>query len=302
MSSFLLTLGGLALGGTAAILVLALAGRLTRARYGARWRCWAWALLCLRLAIPLSLFPQGQERAPVQVDIPVGGLVLPGPAGGSPSRPAQGGEARPDSSQAPAGSGDTPAEEGAPPAEAPEGGGLPFSLPELTPALALTLLWGMGAAGVLAWELAAHLRFLGWLRRWAAPERDGEVIRAFNRVGDSLKLSRRPGLLRCPGLPTPMLAGLFRPVLLLPLDMGGDGLEFALLHELSHFRRRDIWLKALALWVRALYWFNPLGWLMSRLISRDTELACDEEVLGRLPPEEKEAYGRTILSASARRK
>ena len=67
MNQFLLTLGGLALGGSAAILLLALAGRSTRARYGARWRCWAWALLCLRLALPFPLFPQAQAGAPIQV-------------------------------------------------------------------------------------------------------------------------------------------------------------------------------------------------------------------------------------------
>ena len=50
MNQLLMSLGGLTLGGSAVILVLALAGRSTRARYGARWRCWAWALLCLRLA------------------------------------------------------------------------------------------------------------------------------------------------------------------------------------------------------------------------------------------------------------
>ena len=50
MNSILLTLGSLTLGGSAAILLLALAGRSTRGRYGAKWRCWGWLLLCLRLA------------------------------------------------------------------------------------------------------------------------------------------------------------------------------------------------------------------------------------------------------------
>lgn len=53
MREFLFTLTGLTLGGSAAVCLLALAGRSTRARYGARWRCLAWLLLCLRLAVPL---------------------------------------------------------------------------------------------------------------------------------------------------------------------------------------------------------------------------------------------------------
>ena len=71
---------------------------------------------------------------------------------------------------------------------------------------------------------------------------------------------------------------------------------------MTHYRRRDIWLKALALWVRAVHWFNPLVWLMARAIEQDTELSCDEAVLRRLPPEEHAAYGKTILSAVERLK
>ena len=154
---------------------------------------------------------------------------------------------------------------------------------------------------MLGWSLAAHLRFLAWLRRWATPADSPEVVRAFQSLGDQLGLSRRPRLLVCPGLKVPMLAGLFRPALLLPQGpMEGQALGYSLLHELTHYRRRDIWLKALALWVRAVHWFNPLCWLMGRLIERDTELACDEAALAALPPSEHAAYGQTILSAAAR--
>ena len=55
MDNLLLTLAALTLGGSAAVAALALVSRSTRARYGARWRCWAWLLLCLRLAVPVSL-------------------------------------------------------------------------------------------------------------------------------------------------------------------------------------------------------------------------------------------------------
>ena len=36
---------------------------------------------------------------------------------------------------------------------------------------------------------------------------------------------------------------------------------------------------------------------MVRAVERDTELACDEGALKRLPPEEHAAYGRAILQA-----
>ena len=293
MSQFLLTLAGLSLGGGIAVLVLALAGRSTRARYGARWRCWAWVLLCLRLAVPLSLVPQAREAAPIQLPLPQAGVlspvsptpVQPGPDSSAPAEEVSpGGDL---SAPAGTGAGDVPASGGP-------------SLPALSPQTLLFALWLAGALGVLGWSLAAHLRFLAWLRRWATPADSPEVVRAFQSLGDQLGLSRRPRLLVCPGLKVPMLAGLFRPALLLPQGpMEGQALGYSLLHELTHYRRRDIWLKALALWVRAVHWFNPLCWLMGRLIERDTELACDEAALAALPPSEHAAYGQTILSAAA---
>ena len=102
MREFLFTLTGLTLGGSAAVCLLALAGRSTRARYGARWRCLAWLLLCLRLAVPFSLLPVLQSRALIQVPVPAvsiqqpsGQRPLPVPApeqsaqtpGTSPNRP-----------------------------------------------------------------------------------------------------------------------------------------------------------------------------------------------------------------------
>ena len=79
MNQLLLTLGTLTLGGSAAVAALALAGRSTRRRYGARWRCLAWLLLCLRLAVPLPLMPHTQARAPIQVDLPPPEPVQPAP-------------------------------------------------------------------------------------------------------------------------------------------------------------------------------------------------------------------------------
>jgi beta-lactamase regulating signal transducer with metallopeptidase domain len=154
---------------------------------------------------------------------------------------------------------------------------------------------------VLLWSGWAHLRFLSWLRRWAAPVTDGEAIRAFNQLGDRLGLHRRPRLLVCQGLKVPMLAGILRPALLLPQEgVSGEALGFSLLHELTHFRRRDIWLKTLAMWASALHWFNPLMWYMVRLVERDIELACDEDALRSLPKSDFAAYGQTILNAVAR--
>ena len=292
MKDFLLGLAEVALGGSAAILLLLLAGRLLGSRYGARWRCWAWLLLCLRLAIPFPLLPEAP--APIQVTVPA--VTLPSSGVAAPARPDplpdEFPEPAPDfSDQAPA---REEGDEGPAPAPAD-------AAPAWSWETALFALWLAGAAGVLGWNLLAHGRFLRWLRRWAVPADDPAVIRTFHQLSDRLGLARRPRLLVCPGLRAPMVAGLIRPVLLLPREAPeGEALTCALLHELTHLRRRDIWRKALALWVTALYWFDPLVWLMGRAMERDGELACDEAALNRLPPEARAAYGRAVWEAVER--
>ena len=287
----LLTLGGLTLGGSAAAVLLALAGRTTWGRYGSKWRCWAWLALCLRLAVPLPLMPQSERRAPIQMDLPPAAVTSPAPVvpGGAPgSAPAP--EPKEPAASAPEASSSPDVQ---PPARARR--------PSLSSAQIALGVWLLGAAAFLAWTGAAHLRFLRWLRRWAAPVTGGEAIAAFNQLGNRLGLDRRPRLLVCQGLKAPMLAGLLRPAILLPQEgVSGETLGFSLLHELTHYRRRDVWLKTLALWVNALHWFNPLMWYMVRLVERDIELACDEDALRSLPKSDFAAYGQTILDAVAR--
>ena len=298
MNQLLLTLGGLTLGGSAAVLLLAWTGR--SGRYGARWRCWAWALLCLRLAIPLPLLPQIQTRAPIQVDIP---------APPSPAPPAVPGLPKTE----PGGAFEPSAGGLVPPGDNAEGfpsdSSAPAGVLPARPKRAvnwtrlLTGVWLAGAAAVLLWSAAVHLRFSRWLRRWGEPVAGGEAIAALQQMGDRLGLNRRPRLLVCWGVKAPMLAGLFQPAILLPRDsLSGEELGLSLLHELTHYRRRDIWRKTLALWACALHWFNPLMWYMLRLVERDTELACDEDALRRLNRADYAAYGQTVLNAVARQK
>lgn len=299
MDQTLFALGALILGGSAAVLLLAWAGRSTRARYGAKWRCWGWLLLCLRLAFPLPLVLHGEARAPIRVDVPNPPTVVQQPA--APNLP--GDESTPVLPNAPQQGQAQPGPSGENSAAAPptSPGPAPEKWGSIDLSLVLIAVWLTGAAVMLVRNGAAHLRFLRWLRRWSSPVDNWDAVDAFNHLGDQLKLHRRPRLLMCQGLKVPILAGTLRPAILLPQGkITGEELGFSLLHELTHYRRGDIWLKTLAMWVNALYWFNPLMWLMVRLVERDTELACDEDALRLLSPQDYSAYGQTILAAVAR--
>ena len=308
LSDLLMTLGALTLGGAVAVILFAVTSRASRTRYAARWRCWIWALLCLRLAIPFSLLSLRQEttQAPIQLPMMSDTVVYeyeppaqnefwqPGTSNENvtPNEPVT--VPTPNSTQQTG----TPVVNETPVSQ--EEPKVSISLSEI-----VVIIWLAGVAVMAIWAIISHLRFTRYLRRWGRPVQDGEVIRLYNSVGDQLNVNRRPRLRVCAGVRAPMLAGVFHPSLILPeetMQVDSDTMRYILVHELTHYKRRDILLKTLALLANIVHWFNPLMWYMVRLVERDTELACDEAALRQLPPEDHAAYGRTILNAVERLK
>lgn len=305
-NNLLPTLGALTLGGSIAVILFAVTARASRTRYAARWRCWIWLLLCLRLVIPVS-FMNGEgdtHSAPIQLQVPSDTVIYE-------YEPPVQTTVQPTVSGEPSALPDTPVMPSVPAAPTvsvqPE---VPVGEPQETkPNISVSLaeivriIWAVGAGVMLIWTIVSHLRFLRYVRRWSHGVEDPAAIRMYNQLGDRLNLAHRPNLRTCTGLKAPMLAGLIHPKLLLPEDtVQSDALRFVLIHELTHYKRRDIWLKSLAMLTNIVHWFNPFMWYMVRLVERDTELACDEAALHQLPPEDHSAYGRTILNAVERLK
>jgi len=99
---------------------------------------------------------------------------------------------------------------------------------------------------------------------------------------------------------TPMLFGVFRPAIILPLrDYTRAEMQAILSHELTHLRRKDVLVKWLALIATALHFFNPIVWLARQEIDRACELSCDEAVTGSMDGHSLRHYGNTLILVAA---
>lgn len=152
---------------------------------------------------------------------------------------------------------------------------------------------------------------LGWV--WLA----GSCLTGAGLLWANLRLFRRlrgaqlvPGRQDCPvpvlmaeGLPSPCLAGVFRPRVYLTQKSteSETTLRHVLTHELCHLRHGDCWWALLRLLCLALWWWNPLVWLAAALSRRDGELACDEAAVAELGEGERIPYGETLLALVGRR-
>lgn len=97
----------------------------------------------------------------------------------------------------------------------------------------------------------------------------------------------------------PLTYGVFKPVILVPKDMGRDDtkrMEYILAHEFVHVRRFDAAAKLVLTAALCIHWFNPLVWAMYFLSNRDIELSCDEAVVRSFGDTAKSAYARTLIS------
>jgi uncharacterized membrane protein YkoI len=100
----------------------------------------------------------------------------------------------------------------------------------------------------------------------------------------------------CPFVSSPMLIGFFKPTILLPdKEISEDELIHAFSHELTHYKRMDLWINLSALLATEMHWFNPLVYLMAKAARADCEAACDEAVVNGYCLERRKQYGETIL-------
>ena len=269
---------------SAAALVLFLLRRVMKKRYPARAICFVWALLAIRLLIPVQLT---LPDAPVQVT-PIRAVTVDMSPREEMQSTAQAAAA--DETRTPRVSvyrGDEMWH------EVPVGWNFPV-------AKMMFILWGAGILAFLGWQAYSYIGFVYLARETGqAAERD-TLRRVFEDQKQSLGIRRDIPLVVTPAADCPMLAGFLRPALYLPDEaLSEQEAMFIFRHELTHYKRGDLWLKLLLTAAKAVHWFNPLVYLMARFAQEDIELACDDAVVRGMDSAQRRAYGETILRSAA---
>jgi beta-lactamase regulating signal transducer with metallopeptidase domain len=161
----------------------------------------------------------------------------------------------------------------------------------------LFAVWISGALVSLAIQLIRHARFGRAVKRWGMAIEDERILSIFSRAKRDLGLSDKAIAIKaCAFVASPMLIGLFAPIILLPnREISTDELDYAFRHELTHYRHRDLWVHLLLMLVSAIHWFNPLVYHLIKVVRTECETACDESVIANYGIEKRMEYGETIL-------
>ena len=150
----------------------------------------------------------------------------------------------------------------------------------LSPLAAAMMLYALPAA-ILLLVTALALGRLITLRARADVLVDGHWLSALARAQRRMGFKHGTALLTSDELASPISWGLMRPVILLnsrAVEASGEA-EAIIAHELAHVARMD-WVKLLlARLATALFWFNPLVWILAREAHQLREEAADDAVL-----------------------
>lgn len=158
--------------------------------------------------------------------------------------------------------------------------GAAVEAPALSVTDILAAAYWLPAAILLAITLLALGRLLA-LRARAEVLVDARWLSALARAQKRMGFKHGTALLTSDDLPSPISWGLMRPVILLNSKAvdAADEAEAIIAHELAHVARLD-WIKLLLARVAtAMFWFNPLAWMLAREAHQLREEAADDSVL-----------------------
>ncbi len=149
--------------------------------------------------------------------------------------------------------------------------------------------WGVWVLGF--WVLGSGLLFIRLayhylsVRKWRANAERCTSPTWTHRLHECCSLLRMdtiPSLGLCTEISSPVVTGLIYPQILLPnnsAEWSEETINHVLLHELGHVKRRDLWISVASHIACAIYWFNPLVWLLRKQQVSQCEFACDTFVL-----------------------
>ena len=164
--------------------------------------------------------------------------------------------------------------------------------------LIVGLCWLVVALILLIRKITIYQSFVKYIKAGCAEVEDLDRLEQFGRLVEQSGVKTAVELSTNHLISSPLLIGFFRPCIVLPTEgLSESEFQHTILHELTHYKRRDMFYKWLVQFTICMHWFNPFVHLMGREVERACELSCDEAVIRDLDLQGRRAYGDTLLSA-----
>ena len=155
----------------------------------------------------------------------------------------------------------------------------------------LFFIWSALALVLFVRKVTVYQGFIQYIKAGNKEVSDIKILNLLSDCEEKLKIKTRVELSCNP------LIGFFRPRIILPVGEWEDKeLSYIFVHELIHYKQRDMFYKWLIQIVVCVHWFNPFVYLLEKEVNKSCELSCDEKVISILNEKAKREYGDTLIS------
>ena len=277
MNEFIKVLLSLSVSGALLLLLILGLKPLYKNKFSKRWQYYIWIVVALRLLLPFtpdttiigSLFEKFDTTA-ITNEIPTNPNVpVPADTGNSKAEPIQ-------------------------------------TNREITTAamrepvdkyVCLFFIWSALALVLFVRKVTVYQGFIQYIKAGNKEVSDIKILNLLSDCIEKLNIKTRVELSCNPLIASPMLIGFFRPRIILPVGEWEDKeLSYIFVHELIHYKQRDMFYKWLIQIVVCVHWFNPFVYLLEKEVNKSCELSCDEKVISILNEKAKREYGDTLIS------
>ena len=267
-------------GASIAIVFLLLSRRTMKKHYVAKLRYWLWLIIALRLCLPVDINIQLNRTAPV--NIPVSDYYI------SAQQPQIDGQMTEFEIITADQLNSRPMENTEHTQEIPPVIST-VSITDIMYRIWLAVAVLLGVVSVISYILAKR-------DIMSTAFYDDNLTAYMENLKKQMKISKQVKIAVCNYTGSPMLVGIFSPVIVLPNnEYTATQLEMIIRHELTHLKRNDILYKFILHLVSCVYWFNPLTACMARLAGKDIEISCDEDIVKTGDKQFKVEYAQTII-------
>ena len=277
MNEFIKILLSLSISGALLLLLILGLKPLYKNKFSKRWQYYIWIVVALRFLLPFtpdttivgSLFEKF-DKAAITNEIPT-----------SPNVPV------------PAGTGNNKAE----PIQTNREITTAAMREPFNKYVCLFFIWSALALVLFVRKITVYQGFIQYIKAGNKEVSDIKILNLLSDCEEKLNIKTRVELSCNPLIASPMLIGFFRPRIILPSHEWEDKeLSYIFVHELIHYKQRDMFYKWLIQIVVCVHWFNPFVSLLEKEVNKSCELSCDEKVISILNEKAKREYGDTLIS------
>lgn len=164
----------------------------------------------------------------------------------------------------------------------------------------LFIIWGIGVSIITSKILISYFKLKLKIIKEYREYKNYDLKIDISKEKEILNINKNIKVRITNEINSPSLCGVINPKILIPLSMvnnlNNEEMRYIILHELCHYKRKDVLISWLGYIAKTIHWFNPIIYIGLNTMTYDCEAACDEMVLSKLNDKENVKYGNTILN------